>query len=158
METILVIIGAILILFGIIGAFLPIVPGLPFSYAGLLLLQFTSSPPFQVMFFVYWALIVVVVMSLENIIPAVGAKRFGGSKEGIIGCLAGAIIGFFFFPPFGIIIGPMVGAFLGEVITGKSSDQAMKAAIGSFIGFFVGTVIKVVTALIMAWYFFTNLP
>ncbi|PWN05741.1 DUF456 domain-containing protein [Rhodohalobacter mucosus] len=158
MDIILVIIGAVLILFGIAGAFLPVVPGLPFSYLGLLVLQFSSAHPFGVMFFVYWALVVVVVMSLENIMPAVGARRFGGSREGIIGCLAGAVVGLFFFPPFGIVIGPIVGAFLGELTTGKTSNMALQSAIGSFIGFFVGTVIKVVTALIMAWYFFTNLP
>ena len=156
MEMLFILLGACFIIVGIIGSFLPILPGLPFSYAGLLMLQLTSTPPFTVMFFVYWALIVVVVMSLESIIPAVGTKQFGGSKEGLIGCLIGAVLGFLFFPPFGIIFGPIIGAFIGEIYVGKTSEQALKAAMGSFIGFFVGTVIKVVTALIMAYYFFTN--
>ncbi|MDX1590778.1 MAG: DUF456 domain-containing protein [Balneolaceae bacterium] len=158
MDIILILLGVILIIAGIVGAFLPVVPGLPFSYAALILLQFTSAPPFGLMFFVYWGLVVVVVMSLENILPAAGASRFGGSKEGIIGCLIGAVVGLFVFPPFGIILGPMVGAFLGELISGKPSNRAMQSAMGSFLGFFVGTVIKVVTALVMAWLFFTNLP
>ena len=157
MELLWIIIGALLIIFGLIGSFLPVIPGLPFSFVGLLMLQLTSNPPFSVMFFVYWALIVVVVMSLESIIPAAGAKRFGGSREGIIGCLLGALIGLFFFPPFGIVIGPMIGAFAGEIYSGKQSDQALRAAFGSFVGFFVGTVIKVATALVMAYYFFTNI-
>lgn len=157
MEIIFIIIGVILILTGIIGSFLPIMPGLPFSYAGLLMLQLTGNPPFSVMFLVYWALIVVVVMSFESIIPAVGAKQFGGSRSGIIGCLIGAVLGFIFFPPFGIVIGPVIGAFTGEIYDGKTSKLALKAAIGSFIGFFAGTVIKVVTALIMAYYFFSNI-
>jgi uncharacterized protein YqgC (DUF456 family) len=158
MDIVLILFGGILIIMGLAGSFLPVVPGLPFSYAALLLLQFTSSPPFTVMFLVYWALVVVVVMSLENILPAAGAGRYGGSKEGIIGCLIGAVAGLFIFPPFGIILGPMAGAFLGELIAGKPSDRALKSAMGSFLGFFVGTVIKVVTALIIAWQFFTNLP
>jgi len=157
MEILWISIGVVFILIGIIGSFLPIMPGLPFSYAGLLMLQLTGTPPFSVMFLVYWALIVIVVMSLESIIPAVGTKRFGGSREGIIGCLVGAVLGFFFFPPFGIIFGPIIGAFAGEIFVGKTSQQAMRSAIGSFIGFFVGTVIKVVTALIIAYYFFINL-
>lgn len=156
METLFIILAAFLIIAGIIGAFLPVMPGLPFSYLGLLILQFTSEP-FSVMFLVYWAIIVVVVMSLENIIPAVGAKRFGGSKEGIIGCLIGGVLGFFVFPPFGIVIGPIVGAFIGEIYVGKTSHQALKAAMGSFVGLFVGTVIKVITALIIAYHFFTNI-
>jgi uncharacterized protein len=157
MELLWIIIGALLIIFGLIGSFLPVIPGLPFSFVGLLMLQLTPEPPFSMMFFVYWALIVVVVMSLESIIPAAGAKRFGGSREGIIGCLLGALIGLFFFPPFGIVIGPMIGAFAGEIYSGKQSDQALRAAFGSFVGFFVGTVIKVATALVMAYYFFTNI-
>lgn len=156
MDILWISLGFILILAGIVGAFLPILPGLPFSFAGLLTLQFTSNPPFTVMFLVYWALIVVVVMSLESIIPAVGTKKLGGSKEGIIGCIVGGILGLFLFPPFGIVIGPIIGAFLGEVYVGKTSNQALKAAMGSFIGFFVGTVIKVVTALIIGFYFITN--
>ena len=156
MDIIWITLGFILILAGIVGSFLPVIPGLPFSFAGLLTLQLTTTPPFSVMFYVYWALIVVVVMSLETIIPAVGTKKFGGSKEGIIGCIVGGVVGLFLFPPFGIVIGPIIGAFLGEVYVGKSSNQALKAAIGSFIGFFVGTVVKVVTALIIGFYFVTN--
>lgn len=157
METLWIIVGVLFILAGIIGAFLPVVPGLPFSYGGLLMLQLTSEPPFSVMYMVYWALIVVVVMSLENIIPAAGVKRFGGSVRGIIGCIAGAVLGIFLFPPYGIVIGPVVGAFAGELLDGKDSQQALRAAMGSFLGFFVGTVIKVVTALIIAYIFFSHI-
>jgi uncharacterized protein len=157
MDIIIITLGVILILTGIIGSFLPVIPGLPFSYAGLLMLQLTGTPPFSVMFLVYWAIIVVVVMSFESIIPAIGAKQFGGSRSGIIGCLIGAVLGFIFFPPLGIVIGPVIGAFAGEIYAGKTSELALKAAIGSFIGFFAGTVIKVVTALVIAYYFFTSI-
>lgn len=157
MEIIWIIIGIIFIITGIVGSFLPVMPGLPFSYAGLLMLQLTSQPPFGLMFLVYWAIIVVVVMSLESIVPAAGTKKFGGSSYGVAGTLLGAIFGFFLYPPFGIIFGPIIGAFAGEVFAGKTSRQALTAAIGSFIGFFIGTVIKVVTALIIAYYFFSNI-
>lgn len=153
MDILIIIIGAALIITGVLGAFLPVMPGLPFSYLGLLILQLTSFTPFTTMFLVYWALIVIVVMSLESILPAVGSERMGGTKYGIWGCIIGGIAGIFFFPPFGIIIGPMAGAFVGEVISGQKSDRALKAALGSFIGFFVGTVIKVAASLVLAFHF-----
>lgn len=153
MDILLIIIGAALIIVGILGSFLPVMPGLPFSYLGILILQLTSFTPFTTMFLVYWALIVIVVMSLESILPAVGSERMGGTKYGIWGCVIGGVAGIFFFPPFGIIIGPMVGAFIGELISGQKSDRALRAAIGSFIGFFVGTVIKVAVSLVLAFHF-----
>jgi len=153
MDILLIIIGAALIITGIIGSFLPVLPGLPFSYAGLLILQLTSFTPFTTMFLVYWAIIIIVVMSLESILPAVGSERMGGTRYGIWGCIIGGVIGIFVFPPFGIIIGPMIGAFIGELISGQKSDMALRAAIGSFIGFFVGTVIKVAVSFVLAFHF-----
>lgn len=153
MDTLFIIIGAALILTGIIGSFLPVMPGPPFGYLGLLVLQLTSFTPFTTMFLVYWALIVIVVMTLENILPAIGSERMGGTRYGMAGCILGGIAGIFFFPPFGIIIGPMAGAFIGELIYGQKSDMALRAAIGSFIGFFVGTVIKVAVSLVLAFHF-----
>lgn len=153
MDILLIIIGAALILTGIIGSFLPVLPGLPFSYLGLLALQITSFAPFTAMFLVYWAIVVIVVMSLESILPAVGSERMGGTRYGIWGCIIGGVAGIFLFPPIGIVIGPMVGAFVGELLSGQKSDLALRAAIGSFIGFFVGTVIKVAVSLVIAFHF-----
>lgn len=153
MDTLLICIGAALMFAGIIGAFLPVLPGPPISYAGLLLLQFTSPTPFTTMFLVYWAIIVVIVMSLENLLPAVGSNRMGGTRYGVWGCIIGGVIGLFLFPPLGIIFGPIVGAFIGELVSGQTSDRALRAAIGSFIGFFAGTVIKVAVSLTLAFYF-----
>lgn len=154
MEIIWIIAGTILVLAGIAGSFLPVIPGPPLSYLGLLLIQFTSPTPFSTMFLVYWAIIVVVIMSLENILPAIGSNRMGGTKFGVYGCIIGGVIGLFIFPPFGLIFGPMIGAFVGEFIADQNTERALKAAIGSFIGFFVGTVIKVIVSLILAYYFF----
>lgn len=154
MDILIISFGTVLMLAGIIGAFLPALPGPPISYAGLLLLQFTSQAPFTTMFLVYWAIIVVIVMSLENILPAVGSNRMGGTRYGVWGSIVGGVIGLFIFPPFGIIIGPMIGAFIGELLSGQNSDRALRAAIGSFIGFFAGTIIKVAVSLVIAFYFF----
>lgn len=154
MNIVLIVLGTALILAGIIGSFFPVLPGPPLSYAALLLIQFTAPTPFTTMFLVYWAIIVVVIMSLENILPAVGSNQMGGTRYGIYGCLIGGVVGLFIFPPFGIIFGPMIGAFIGELLFGQKSDRALRAALGSFIGFFVGTVLKVVVSLVLAFYFF----
>lgn len=156
METLLIILGALCILAGFIGSFLPVIPGLPFSYVGLLLLQFTSAAPFTWKFFAVWALIVVVIMVLDNIIPVYGAKKYGGSPFGVWGSILGLVIGFFF-PPIGLIVGPIAGAFLGEMIGGKTSDQAFRAAWGSFMGFMASTLLKVIASIMMGYYFFMNL-
>lgn len=154
METIIIIFGIILIVIGLIGAFLPIMPGLPFSYAGLLILQLLNDPPFSVAFLILWLAIVIGAMVLDNVIPVYGTKKYGGTKFGIAGSTIGMIVGIFVFPPLGMIIFPLVGAFLGEIITGNSQEQALKSAWGSFVGFMAATGIKVMVAGIMAFYFF----
>ena len=156
METLLIIIGALLIIAGFLGSFLPVVPGPPLSYGGLLVLQLTAATPFTWQFMVVWALIVIAIMILDNVIPVYGAKKYGGSPYGVWGSIVGLILGFFF-PPLGIIIGPIVGAFLGELVGGKNSDEAMRAAWGSFVGFLAGTVMKVIASGMMGYYFFSSL-
>jgi uncharacterized protein YqgC (DUF456 family) len=155
MELILIIFGAILILAGLIGAFLPVVPGLPFSYLGLLILQFLYAP-FSLTFMLVWAVIVIVVgLVLDNVIPAWATKKFGGSPYGITGSVIGLVVGLFF-PPVGFVLGPLAGAFLGELIGGNTSDKAFKSALGSFSGFMAATGLKVMAAGVMAYYYFVN--
>ncbi|MFN1835741.1 DUF456 domain-containing protein [Balneola sp. MJW-20] len=155
MEIFLIIIGVILMLVGLLGSLLPVMPGLPFSYLGLLLLQYLYQP-FSVTFLVIWALLVGTLMILDNVIPSWGTKKFGGSSAGVTGSVIGMIAGLFF-PPLGFLIGPLLGAFIGELIVGNSSDKAMKSAWGSFIGFLTATGLKFIAAMTMTFYFVINL-
>ena len=155
MEILIIIVGALLMLIGLAGAFLPVVPGLPFSYLGLLILQFLYAP-FSLTFLLVWAFIVVLVgFVLDNVIPAWATKKFGGSPYGVTGSVAGLIAGLFF-PPAGFVIGPLVGAFVGEIIAGNKSDMAFKSALGSFVGFMAATGLKVMAAGVMAYHYFAN--
>jgi len=143
-------------LIGIIGCLLPLLPGPPISYVGLLLLQLRSDPPYTSEFMWCWASIVLLLFILDYLIPIYGTKRFGGTKYGLWGCMVGLIAGFWF-GPVGIVAGPFFGALLGEWIGRRNSNQAMKAAIGSFVGFLLGTVIKLVASVVMLYYFITAL-
>lgn len=150
MDTLLLIIGFVCIAIGIIGSFLPALPGPGLSWIGLLLLYLTNAVPNN-----YWVLgitlvITILILILDYVIPAKGTKKFGGSSYGIWGTNIGLIIGLFFIPiPFGFVIGAFAGAFIGELIH-DSQDQkkAFRAATGSFLGFLASTFMKFVVCMI----------
>lgn len=149
-------IGLILLIVGIIGCILPVLPGQALSWASLLMLQFTSEPPFTVKFIVIWALITAGVTLLDYYVPIWGTKKLGGSKSGIWGATIGLVLGVFFFPPIGLIIGPFIGAYAGELVAGKNSQVAFKSGLGSFLGFVAGTMMKLAISIIMGYYFIIN--
>lgn len=152
MDIFWLVIAIILMLGGIAGCLLPVLPGPPMSYAALLILQLRSDPPFTIKFLIVWAIIMTIVTLLDYYIPIYGTKKFGGTKQGIIGSTVGLIIGFWL-GPIGIIVGPFIGAFIGELVATNNSRQAFKSAFGSFIGFVAGTLMKLVVCLVMAYYF-----
>ncbi len=156
MDIVLLIVAGFFILVGILGCFLPVLPGPPLSYAGLLLMQLQSEAPFSTNFMITWLVIAIVVTALDYVIPAYGTKRYGGSKLGVIGTFVGLVMGLFF-TPVGIILGPLLGALVGEYIAGKDSKDAMRAAWGSFVGFLLGTLVKLTASLFMAYYYFSNI-
>lgn len=153
MDYLLIISGLILIIFGIVGSVVPVLPGPPLSYIGLLLLHFTEKHHFSERFLMTWLTITVVVTIIDYLVPVWGTKKFGGSRLGIWGSILGLIAGLVFFPPAGIIIGPFAGAVLGEILAGKNSSTALKSGFGSFIGFLFGTLLKLIVSGLMAWHF-----
>lgn len=153
MDYVLIGLGVILIITGLLGCVLPILPGPPLSYLGLLMLHFTARYEFSGNFLVLWGLITAFVYGLDYVIPVWGTKKFGGSKRGVWGSIIGMFAGFFFFPPIGIILCPFIGAVIGEFSVGKDSAAAFKSGFGSFIGFFAGTIFKVIASGTMTYYF-----
>lgn len=149
MDTTLLIIAFILIIVGILGSFLPVLPGPPISWVGLLLLYLTKAVPMSYTVLGVTLVIAIVVGILDYIIPAKGTKRFGGSKYGIWGTNIGLVVGILAPIPFGFIIGPFLGAFIGEMINDSNDSQkAFKAATGSFIGFLASTFMKFVVSMV----------
>lgn len=149
MDYLLLILGFVCMVIGILGSFLPVLPGPPISWVGLLLLYFTEAVEMN-----YWVLgitlfVAVVVAILDYVIPAKGTKRFGGSSYGVWGTNIGLVVGIFAPVPLGFIIGPFVGAFVGELIyNAKDHKRALKAATGSFIGFLASTFMKFVVCMV----------
>ena len=148
MDIILLIVGGLLMLIGILGSFLPVLPGPLTSWFGLLILHLTDALPMNWTFLGITLFFAALIWILDYIIPAIGTKKFGGSKAGMIGTTIGLIIGLLSPIPFGIIIGPFIGAFIGEMINNNDSKVATKAAFGSFLGFLTSTFLKFVVAVV----------
>jgi uncharacterized protein YqgC (DUF456 family) len=159
MDTILITLGAICILTGIIGSFIPVIPGPPLSWLGLLLLYNTEEVPFDPWFIVVTGAIALLATLLDYYLPVVGTKKYGGSKRGVWGAIIGLFVAVFFpiLGPFGILIWPFLGAFLGELSQQKSQKNALRAAWGSFLGFLAGTLIKFGISLVYAGIFIYQL-
>ena len=144
MDSLLLIIGFTCMIVGVFGSLLPVLPGPGISWIGLLLLYFTNAVVANYWILGITLLVTVVVLVLDYIIPAKGTKKFGGSSYGIWGTNIGLIVGFIAPIPLGFIIGPFVGAFIGELIYSKDHNRAFKAATGSFIGFLASSFMKFV--------------
>lgn len=143
MDLLLVLLGFTCMIIGVFGSFMPVLPGLSSCWVGLLLLYLTQAVENN-----YWVLgitliITIVITVLDYIIPAKGTKRFGGSSYGIWGTNIGLIIGILAPIPFGVIIGPFAGAFIGEILyDSKDHKRALKAATGSLLGFLASGIIN----------------
>lgn len=148
MDILLIVFGLLFICLGLIGSIVPILPGPPLSWIGLLLLYLTEAIPTDWLFLTVTLIIALVVFALDYIIPAIGTKKFGGSKAGMIGTSIGLIVGIIAPIPFGIIIGPFFGALIGELTNKADTATAIKAAFGSFLGFITGTFLKFIVAII----------
>ncbi len=154
MDILLLILCGVCLLLGLIGCILPILPGPPIAYGGMVLLYFTSLPPFTLWQLAIWLALVILVQILDYFIPVWGARRMGGSSWAVRGSIAGTLIGLFVFPPWGILIGPLVGAIGGELLGGNGLSRSIRAGIGVFIGFLLGTVSKFI---LCGWFIYIYL-
>ena len=157
MDILLVVIAGLFMVLGILGSFLPVLPGPLTSWIGLLILHLTKAIPLDWTFLIITLIIALVIWLLDYFIPVIGTKKFGGTRSGMIGTTIGLIVGLIFLGPFGIIIGPFLGALIGELINKSDSQQAVKAAFGSFLGFVTGVFLKFIVALIFLGYYIKDI-
>ncbi len=154
----LLIIGILLNIIGIVGIVVPALPGILLNYISLVLLYIVKGKDVvSINMLIVFGLITFLVNLLDYILPYLGAKKFGASRTGIIFAAIGMLIGIIFFPPVGIFLGLLIGAFTGELVAGKNESQALKASLATFLGSLASMAIKLSLALIMMVYFFWNL-
>lgn len=134
--------AALLIVAGIAGLVLPAIPGAPLLFAGLLVAAWAED-------FVHVGSGTLIVLGtlavltyvLDFVASALGARRFGASGRAIVGATLGAVVGIFFGIP-GIVLGPFIGAVIGELSVRRDLPGATRAGIGAFIGLVVATAGK----------------
>ena len=157
MDIFLIVISFLFMILGIVGSFLPVLPGPLTSWVGFLVLHFTDAIPMNPVFLIITFCFALGIWLLDYFIPVIGTKRFGGSRAGVIGTTLGLIVGILAPIPGGIIIGPFLGALIGELINKSEFKKAFKSALGSFLGFLASTFIKFLVTIIYLGFFISKL-
>jgi uncharacterized protein len=155
MITLLWAAAIVLVLAGLAGTVLPALPGAPLVFAGLLIAAWIDH--FQKVGWFTLALLFLLMLLafvIEIAAAGMGAKRVGASKLAIFGAAVGTIVGIFFSLP-GLLLGPFVGAVLGEYLSRRNWEQAGKVGIGTWIGLIVGTAGKLAVIFTMVGLFVT---
>ena len=142
------IIWIILVLLGVVGSIVPMLPWIQFAYLWLLIFHFMAWRIFSLRFLIFWFFVVVIVMVLDNFLPVFATKKFWGSKYWMWGAVIGTFIWMFFWL-WGIIIGPFLGAWFGEYLYEFKRKKSLRPAIWSFIGVAMSWIIKIWICLIM---------
>jgi uncharacterized protein YqgC (DUF456 family) len=144
---------AALILAGLAGAVLPAIPGVPLVFAGVWLGasidDYTRISAWTV---VAVGVLGAIAMAMDLIASALGAKKVGASRQAVTGAALGTFAGLFFGLP-GIVLGPFVGAVVGEVMARGSLEQAMSVGVGTWLGLLFGTLAKLALSLVMVGVF-----
>lgn len=158
MQPLPLILAILLFILGIIGTFLPVLPGAALIWLGMLLYGFmTGFANLPLEFYVLQGLAVILVMVVDYGAAAWGTKRFGGTRKAALGAALGLLLGLVVLGPAGIIFGPFLGAFLGEIIGGMPAERAWRSSFGALIGLVGGLFLKVGIEAIMIIWFFRNI-
>ena len=157
MNIVLSILAVILMLVGLVGAIVPGIAGPPFSFLGLLAVSFVDGVNHSTEFLVVMGVIAAIVYVLDYVVPAWGTKQLGGTQAGVRGSTIGLILGLLVTIVFpigfiAVLLGPFMGAYVGEKSVGTDDHKAWKAAFGSFVGFLVGTGLKVIYACVCIYF------
>ena len=152
MTFLIIVFSIILLILGVIGSILPIVPGPPLSFIGLLLLHLFTPFVMQEDYLFLFGISAALITFLDYWLQVYSVKLFGGGKASTIGVIIGILVGVFIFPPVGVLVGPFLGAYIGAIV---ESDfdlvKSFKIAFGSLIGFLGGTILKFVYSIVVIW-------
>ncbi len=154
-NIIALIIASLFFLIGLVGTLVPIMPGAPIIWLGMLVYGFIAGfENIGPTFLVVQALLVISVMAVDYLFTAMGSRYFGGSKAAIWGAAGGLLVGLFFFP-IGLLIGPFVGATAADLLIRRKTAPAVKSGIGASLGFLSALPIKLAIETVMIiWFIF----
>ncbi|MCI5138283.1 MAG: DUF456 family protein, partial [Candidatus Electrothrix sp. AR1] len=138
---------------GLVGTVFPAIPGTVLILVGFVVYGLiTGFDSLSAWFFVGQTLLVALSYLIEFLATAFGVKMFGGSKAAAWGAVLGSLL-VFVLGPIGIIVGPLLGAIVGELIMGEQIKQALHSGFGSFLGFMGGVIANlVISGLMIAWF------
>ncbi len=149
-DVLLFIIVFSIMILGLAGTILPMLPGIPLIYLGFIIYGLlTGWTDFAAGYMVLWGIVTILMVLLDYYAGAIGARRYGASAAGVWGSILGGIVGIIFLGFLGIILGPFIGAIAGEILSGKSHQHAFRAGWGTFIGFVAGSLFKIMVGCIM---------
>ncbi len=147
----LILVGVFLLMFvGLVGTFLPVLPGTGLIFVGILL--YALYDHFQVVtanFVAAMFALMLLSIAVDYLAGAVGAKRVKASRAGVVGATVGGVVGIFALGPIGLILGPFVGAILGEAAAGRTASQAVKVGFATVLGVMGGMLLKGLIGLTM---------
>ena len=142
-TILLYLLAALLILIGIAGTIVPALPGVPLVYAGMFLAAWTGD-----FAHIGWITLTVLgvlsllALAVDFLAGVLGAKRVGATRRALFGAMLGTVVGLFFGLP-GLLLGPFVGALLGEMMAGGNLRRATEVGVGAWLGFLFGTLAKI---------------
>lgn len=146
-------VSSLMIVIGIVGTFLPVLPGTVMIYGGFVLYGLITG--FETLgwpFYIGQLGLVGLSYLVDFLASAYGVKFYGGSKAAIWGALLGSLL-IFVIGPLGLLIGPLLGAITGELLVGEEIRRACKSGLGTFVGMLGGTVARLIISFTMvAWF------
>jgi uncharacterized protein len=154
-----IIVAVLLVVIGIAGTILPMLPGVPLVFAGLLLAAWHGGfAQVSILTMVIIGVIALLAWAVDFVASIATAKKFGASKYALWGAGIGAVVGIAG-GIVGLIIGPAIGAVIGELITHKNASKqaiskeattkATTVGIAAGLGFVLALAVKIVLVLTM---------
>lgn len=148
----------ILFVLGLLGTVIPLLPGAALIWVGMFVYGLlTGFEGLTFTFYLLQGLAVFLFWGVDYLATAMGTRYSGGSRAAIWGAVLGLLLGLIFMGPPGIIFGPFLGAFLGEMIIGKPPEKALRSSLGSLVGLLGGLVIKIIIDAVMIFWFFKQI-
>ena len=147
----------ILFLSSFIGIFIPIIPGAPLIWAGVLIYYFAIEPIAGTTFWIALAVLSLLSFVVDYLASIAFVKKWGGSRKTQYAVIFGVLLGPLLMGPIGIVVGPFVMAVLVELLVGSNARDSLKVGVASFLGMLGGGLFKALIFIAMIVYFFVTI-